>query len=189
MSKALPPYRQRGALIAAGFKLAEEVPPEKVTASALAKRAGLAARSLERQFGSLESYGATLQRLHYDATREYMLSAIQDQTPGIKRIRIATHAYFDYSFMRRGLRAWLSSLRVISPDLQRQWHNDNQFYAQFAASELALCGWPHPQAAARLYVSAVVELVRHVQRIGRKMPATRRVLDRFLNMYERVTAV
>lgn len=187
MSRSLPPFRQRGALIAAGFKLAEEVPPEKITPSALAKRAGLASRSLERQFGSIEAYAANLQRLHYDKTREYMLSAIQDQIPGLKRIRIATHAYFDYSFMRRGLRAWLSNVRENSDELQRHWRTDNQFYAQFAASELTLCGWPNPQAGARLFVAAVVELVRHEQRIGRKNPASRRALDRFLNMYERVS--
>lgn len=189
MSRSLPPYRQRAALITASFKLVEEAPPEKITASALARRAGLAPGSLARQFGSIEALASTMQRLHYDSTREYMLSAIQDQSPGLKRIRNATHAYFDYSFIHRGLRDWLSSLRAQSPDLQRQWRADNQFYVQFTAGELALCGWPNPLVGARLFAAAVIELVRHEQRVGRKLPAARRALERFLNMHERVIAL
>jgi AcrR family transcriptional regulator len=185
MARQLPAYRQREALIQAGFELAEKLPPAQLTAPALARRAGLAARSVTLQFGSLERFAETLQGLHYEEMRRHTLAAIYGQNPGLERILKATQAYFDFSFTRRGLRAWMSEIRARSPGMQTQWRTDNQLYAQFVASELALCGWPHPLAGARLFIAAVLELVRHEQFEGRKLPAARRALERFLRTHDR----
>ncbi|HXG27961.1 MAG TPA: hypothetical protein VNJ47_03825 [Nevskiales bacterium] len=180
-----PAYRQRELLIEAGLELAEKLPPAQLTASAIARRAGLATRSLALQFGGLERYGEVLQGLHYEEMRHQALAAIHGQGPGLERILRATQAYFDFAFSRRGLRGWLSELRARSPAMQAQWRLDSQLYAQFLASELALCGWPHPLAGARLYIAAVLELVRCEQRESRRLPAARRALERFLRTYGR----
>ncbi len=187
MAAAPPAYRQRELLIAAGFELAEKLPPAQFTAKALARRAGLAARSLSLQFGSLERYAEALQSIHYEEARRETLMAVHDLAPGAGRVLRATQAYFDFAFSRRGLRAWLSELRARSPAMQAQWRMDNQLYAQFLASELALCGWPHPVAGARLYIAGVLELVRNEQREGRRLPAARRALERFLRTHARRT--
>jgi TetR/AcrR family transcriptional regulator, transcriptional repressor for nem operon len=183
-----PAYRQRELLIQAGFELAEKLSPAQLTAGTLARRAGLAARSLTLQFGGLERYAETLQAIHYEETRRETLAAVHGLAPGAARILRATQAYFDFAFNRRGLRAWLSELRARSPAMQLQWRMDNQLYAQFLATELALCGWPHPVAGARLYIAGVLELVRDEQRENRRLPAARRALERFLNTHVRPSA-
>jgi AcrR family transcriptional regulator len=185
MPGALPAYRQRDALIRAALELAEKLPPARITAQALARHAGLATRSLTQQFGGMEGFAKTLQQHHYDQARQHALAVIQGQTPGLERLLRATEAYSDFSFARRGLRAWLSEQRMNSPEMQAQWRTDSQVYAQFIASELALCGWPHPLAGARLFIAAVIELVRHEQHVGHKSPAARRALERFLHTHDR----
>jgi AcrR family transcriptional regulator len=170
-----PAYRQRELLIQAGFELAEKLSPAQLTAGTLARRAGLAARSLTLQFGGLERYAETLQAIHYEETRRETLAAVHGLAPGAARILRATQAYFDFAFNRRGLRAWLSELRARSPAMQLQWRMDNQLYAQFLAG-------------ARLYIAGVLELVRDEQRENRRLPAARRALERFLNTHVRPSA-
>ncbi|MGH8453072.1 MAG: TetR/AcrR family transcriptional regulator [Nevskiales bacterium] len=185
MAAKQPAYRQREALIQAGFELAEKLPIARLTTQALSRHAGLPARSLVQQFGDLERFATTLQGLLYEEQRRHALSDIHGMNPGMDRLLKATQAYFDFAFTRRGLRFWLSELRTGSPAMQGQWRADNQLYVEFVASELALSGWPHPLVGARLFVAAVLELVRHEQSENRKLPASRHAIERFLRMHER----
>ncbi len=182
---AKPAYQQREALIQAGFELAEKLPVARMTAQALATHAGLPTRSVAQQFGDLGRLAATLQSLHYEEMRLHTLGAIGNQVPGHQRILKAAQAYIDFAFTRRGLRVWMSELRAGSPAMQAQWRGDNSLYVQFVATELALGGWPYPLVGARLFVAAVLTLVRHEQYENRKQPAARRALERFLRMHER----
>ncbi|MGH8459780.1 MAG: hypothetical protein ACRESV_10535, partial [Nevskiales bacterium] len=65
MAAKQPAYRQREALIQAGFELAEKLPIARLTTQALSRHAGLPARSLVQQFGDLERFATTLQGLLY----------------------------------------------------------------------------------------------------------------------------
>lgn len=185
MASRQPAYLQREALIRAGFEAAEKIPHARITAKMLASRAKLPARSIAQQFGDMDRYVATLQNLHYEQARNHTLSSIIGQPVGTQRILSAALCYLDFAFSRRGLRAWMSAVRAHSPDMQAQWKLDNRLYAQFVASEFALCGWPHPLAGARLFIAAVLELVRHEQQQARKMPAARRSIERYLKTYHR----
>ncbi len=185
MTAKLPAYQQREALIQAGFELAEKLPVARMTAQALAAHAGLPTRSLAQQFGDLGRLAATLQSLHYEEVRYYTLGAIGNMAPGSERILKAAQAYIDFAYTRRGLRAWMSVLRASSPAMQAQWRADNSLYAQFVATELALDGWPYPLVGARLFIAAVLALVRHEQHENRKQPAARRALERFLRTHDR----
>ena len=184
MAAKQPAYQQREALIRAGFELAEKPLAAHLTAQALARHAGLPTRSLTQQFGDLDRFAETLQDLHYAEIRRHTLGAMNGLDPGIDRILRGTQAYFDYAFTRRGLRSWLSELRMRSTTMQSQWRVDNQLYVQFLATELALIGWPHPLVGARLFIAAVVELTRHEQQDGRWLPAARRALEGFLRTHE-----
>lgn len=185
MTTKLPAYQQRDALIRAGFELAEKLSVARMTAQALAAHAGLPTRSVAQQFGDLGRLAATLQSLHYEEMRHHTLGAIANRAPGHERILKAAQAYIDFAFTRRGLRAWMSELRAASPAMQAQWRADNALYAQFVATELALGGWPHPLVGARLFIAAVLALVRHEQHENRKQPAARRALEHFLRTHER----
>lgn len=185
MASRQPAYLQREALIRAGFEAAEKIPHDRITAKMLAARAKLPARSLAQQFGDMERFVATLQGLHYEQARNHTLSSINGQPVGTQRILNAALSYLDFALSRRGLRAWMSEVRARSPAMQAQWMTDSRLYAQFVASEFALCGWPHPMAGARLFIAAVLELVRHEQQQGRKVPAARRAIERYLGTYRR----
>jgi TetR/AcrR family transcriptional repressor of nem operon len=185
MAAQQPAYRQRQALVQAGFELAEKLPPARLTAQVLTKQAGLPTRSLAQQFGDLDRLAETLQDLHYAETRSHTLSAMRGLEPGMDRVLRGAQAYFDFAFTRRGLRSWLSELRMRSTSMQSQWRVDNQLYVQFLATELALIGWPHPLVGARLFIAAVVELTRHEQQEGRRLPAARRALEGFLRTHAR----
>jgi TetR/AcrR family transcriptional regulator, transcriptional repressor for nem operon len=184
MAAKQPAYRQREALILAGFELAEKPPGARLTEQMLAKHAGLPTRSLAQQFGGLERFAETLQDLHYEEIRRHTLGAMSGLGPGIDRILRGVQAYFDFAFTRRGLRSWMSELRMRSTTMQSKWRVDNQLYVQFLATELALIGWPHPLVGARLFIAAVVELTRHEQQEGRRLPAARRALEGFLRTHE-----
>lgn len=186
MAGKQPAYLQREALIQAGFELAEKIPAVRMTAQAVAAQAGLPTRSFAQQFGDLERFATTLQGLHYEEMRHHMLGAIGGLSPGAERILKAVQAYMDFAYTRRGLRAWMSEIRTHSSVMQKQWRMDNLLYAQFVATELALSGWAHPLVGARLFIAAVLELVRHEQHENRKLPASRRALESFLRMHERV---
>lgn len=185
MSGRLSPYLQREALIRSAFGLAERAPATRMTPQSIARQAGLTTRSIAQQFGDMDRFAAALQSMHYEETRQHTLGALYGLAPGMDRVLRAAQAYLDFAYTRRGLRAWLSELRVRSPLMQAQWRVDSQLYVQFVATELALCGWPHPMAGARLFIAAVLELVRHEQTEQRKLPAARRALEGFLRMHER----
>jgi AcrR family transcriptional regulator len=186
MPARLPAYQQREKLIQAAFELAEKQVPERITARALVSGAGVPAGSITQQFGDLDRLVTVLQSLHYEAMRAHVLAAISGQQPGVERILKATQAYLDFAFSRRGLRRWASAVRLRSADMQSQWKLDNRLYMQFAASEFALSGWPHPEVGARLFIAGVIELARYEQSENRKMPASRRTLERFLRTFERM---
>lgn len=188
MTARLPAYQQREKLIQAAFELAEKQVPERITTKALASGAGVPAGSITQQFGDLDRLVAVLQGLHYEAMRSHVLAVVSGQKPGVERILKATQSYLDFAYSRRGLRRWASMVRARSADMQTQWKLDNRLYMQFAASEFALSGWPHPEVGARLFIAGVLELARYEQAENRKMPASRRTLERFLRTFERLPA-
>lgn len=179
-----PAYLQREALIQAALEAAEHIPPARITARMLAARAKLPQHSVMEQFGSLDRLVETLQTLHYEAARNHTLAAIGGQAVGTERILVAAKAYLDFAFTHRGLRSWMSLVRLRTPAMQAQWQADNRLYAQFVASEFALTGWPNPLPGARLFIAAILALVRYEQQQGRKLPASRRCLERFLRIHQ-----
>lgn len=185
MAKILSGYRQRELLIKTGFEIAEKLPPARLNARAITTHAGLPLRSFSAQFPDLETYLAEIQDVHHQELREHTLEAIQGLQPGIDRCLRGAHAFLDFSFLRRGLRQWVSEARAQSAEIERRWRTDNLLYLQFIASELALSGWPQPAAGARLFIAAMVALTRHEQHDGRKHPGSRRTIEHFLRTYQR----
>lgn len=185
MPKTQAGYAQRRSLIAAALELAEKLPPAQLTAKAIAAHAGLPQRSLGSQFATLDDLVAVLQEQHHGEIRNHTLSALVGQQPGIGRLLSAATAYLDFAFTRRGLREWFSEARARTPEMETRWRMDNLLYAQFAASELALSGWPQPLAGARLFIAGMLELARHEQRVGRKLAGGRRAIEKLLRCYER----
>jgi AcrR family transcriptional regulator len=185
MPAKLPAYQQREKLIQCALELAEKQVPERITAKVLAAGAKLPQRSIVQQFGGLDALVGVLQRLHYEALRNHVLGAISNQGPGTERIMKAAHAYLDFAYSRRGLRRWVSQVRARSLSMQAQWRLDSRLYVQYATSEFALSGWPHPEAGARLFIAGVLELARYEQQENRKLPASRRTLERFLGTFDR----
>lgn len=188
MPKSQTAYEQRRSLIQAALELAEKLPPPQLTPKAIAAHAGLPQRSISSQFESLDGLVAALQEQHHAAIRNHTLSALLGQRPGIERMLSAATAYLDFAFTRRGLREWISEMRARSPEMETRRRMDNLLYAQFAMSEFALSGWPQPLAGARLFIAGMLELARHEQRAGRKLPGGRRAIEKFLRCYERYPA-
>lgn len=184
MAKTLPGYRQRELLLKSGFDIAEKLPLPRLNAKAVTAHAGLPLRSFSAQFADFETYLVELQDVHHEELREQTLEAIQGLQPGIERCLRGAHAFLDFSFLRRGLRQWISEARAGSVEIERRWRTDNMLYLQFIASELALSGWPQPTAGARLFIAAMLALTRHEQHDGRKHHGSRRVIERFLHTYQ-----
>lgn len=185
MPKSRNAHEQRHSLVQAALELAEKLPTAQLTPKAIAAHAGLPQRSIASHFASPDGLLAVLQEQHNGEIRDHTLSALVGHQPGIERLLVASSAYLDFAFARRGLRAWISDTRARSPAMERRWRMDNLLYAQFAASELSLSGWPQPLAGARLFIAGMLELARHEQRAGRKLPGGRRAIEKFLRCYER----
>lgn len=185
VAKTLPGYRQRELLVKTGFEIAEKLPTARLNAKTVTAHANLPLRSFSAQFPDLDAYLIELQDVHHQQLREHTLKAIEGLQPGIDRCLRGAHAFLDFSFLRRGLRQWVSEARAESAEIERRWRTDNLLYTQFIASELTLSGWPQPVAGARLFIAAMVALTRHEQRDGRKHLGSRRTIERFLHTYQR----
>ena len=108
-----------------------------------------------------------------DELRDNVIEATAHLAPGLERVRTATKVYLDHSLQRRGLRVWLLQARREEPGLAEGLRRQNHSFALVISTEFHALGWPHPLAAARLYLAAIQEAARLEQFKGEPLPYVR----------------
>lgn len=147
-------------LLRVGMDLADQVEYNKMSLALVAKTAKVPLARLKARFVDLTHYLIAVQQQFMDELRDEVITATALHPPGLERVRSATLVYLDHCLKHRGLRGWLMQARkeelLLADGLRRQNHS----FALIISTEFHALHWPHPLAAARLYLAAIQEAAR-----------------------------
>jgi TetR/AcrR family transcriptional repressor of nem operon len=107
------------------------------------------------------------------------MAVIGEMTPGKKRLAAAARTYLDGCLRDRGVKALLLEARghlAIAEEVVRR----NRANVDVVAADFTKLGWPHPRAAARLWIAAVAECALMELERGAPDPAARASINRFV---------
>jgi TetR/AcrR family transcriptional repressor of nem operon len=171
--------RTRANLIETGLVLAEELGLEGLSANAVVAAAGVSKGTFFHHFPDRVSYLVALHRRFHDAIFDEVMSVIAEMTPGAERLTAAARIYLDGCLRDRGVKALLLEARghqAIAEEVMRR----NKANVDVIAADFTQLGWPHPRAAARLWIAAVAECALMELERGGPDRAARASINRFV---------
>lgn len=174
-----PAEQQRKALIRAGRSLALRYTFYDIDPVRICSEAHLPPESFEQHFQDMTEYLLALQQNFLDEMRDKIFKGTTGMKAGINRIKLASEIYLEGCLAGRALRAWLQEARA-HPDIAEGLRRQSRPYRMVVASELKTLGWPHPEAAANIFVAMTNETVLAEHRIGQALPELREALWDFL---------
>ena len=163
-------------LFAGAMKMADEVTFADLTLERIARNAKVPVSRLRTQFVDLTHFLIALQQSFLDAMRDDVISMTANHPPGLERVRSATIVYLDCCLRVRGLRGWLLEARRDEPLIAEGLRRQNHSFALIISTEFHALGWPHPLAAARLFLAAIQEAARLEQIKGEPLPFIREAI-------------
>ena len=179
---------QRIALIAAGQRLAARLELAQVSPEAISREAGLEPNSLTALFVDMENYLIALQQEFMDNLRLQVVQATAEHPLGGARLRLGAIAYLDGCLAQRSVRGWFIEARRQTRAVAQGLANQNQAYLLVISTEFRALRWPHPLAASRLFLTAVLEIARLEHGGGQPQAPARAALWDFLLSYEKKAA-
>lgn len=165
------------------MQAASKLSYREVTLSHIAKAAKVPAERLESEFIDLTHLLIALQQHILDELRDHVIEATSHLSPGLDRVRTATKVYLDHSLENRGVRIWLLQARREKQALAEGLRRQNQSFALVISTEFHALGWPHPLAAARLYLAAIQEAARLEQIKGEPLDYIREAIWDIARVY------
>ena len=163
-------------LFKATAAVAGQVPYPKATLGHVAKAANTTVGALQAQFIDFAHLLTTVQQHFLDELRDEVIAVTVGVNPGLERVRLATRAYLDHCLRHRGLRNWFLQARREHPLLAEGLRRQNHSFALVISTEFHALGWPHPLAAARLYLAAIQEAARAEHAQGKPIPYIREAI-------------
>ncbi len=170
---------QRLALMQAGARLAAQVRLDELTPAQVCAEAGLQPTAFAAHFTDLTEYLVALQQDFMDRLRAKIVAVTTGVPAGIRRTELAAETYLGVCLAERALRAWLIEARS-RPDVLAGLRRQNHIYWILIGIEFEALGWPHPQAAARLYLTMLNEASVIENRLGQRSPAVHLTVRNFL---------
>lgn len=169
----------RAQLLAAGVAVAEEEGLAGLSVNRVVARAGVAKGTFYVHFADREAFVDALHAAFHERVHEAVARATADTVPGAERLLSAACAYLDVCLRDRAIKALALEARADGSLTGEMAARHDRFSASAVPSFRAL-GWPEPRAAAQLFAAMVNELAIRELEAGRRMPAARRALERFL---------
>ncbi len=158
------------------IRIADELPYCDATLTRIAKAAKVPVTRLQAHFADLTQLLIATQQFTLEELRSNIIDATAHYPAGLERVRSATKVYLDHSLQRRGLRAWLLQARREEPLLAEGLRRQNHSFTLVISTEFQALGWPHPLAAARLYLAAIQEAARMEQVKGEPLAYIREAI-------------
>jgi AcrR family transcriptional regulator len=174
-SKKQAPLDIQG-LLRLGMELAEKADYSKMSLAPVAKAAKVPLAQLKAHFVDFTHYLIAVQQQFLDELRDEVIAATNQHSPGLERVRSATLVYLDHCLKHRGLRGWLMQARKEEPQLAEGLRRQNHSFTLVISTEFHALRWPHPLAAARLYLAAIQEAARLEQARGTQLPYIREAI-------------
>lgn len=160
-------------LFAVSMELANTVEFSDASLLRVAKAAKIPVARLRTEFVDFTHYLIAIQQRFLDELRDEVIAVTAQTPPGLARVRGATLVYLDHCLKHHGLRGWMVHARREQPLLAEGLRRQNHSFSLIISTEFHALHWPHPLAAARLYLAAISEVARVEQTKGGAIPHLR----------------
>lgn len=172
--------RTRDALLDAGAAVAERDGLAGLSVNGVVGAAGVAKGTFYVHFADRAAFIDALHERFYTRVGDLVAGATRDLTPGPERLRRGALAYLDACLADRGVKALLIEARMDGSLTSRIASRGESFTANAEPSFRAMA-WRDAAYAARLYVAMTSEVALLELAAGKRIPAARRTLARFLD--------
>jgi TetR/AcrR family transcriptional regulator, transcriptional repressor for nem operon len=167
------------ALLDAGIAVAEREGLAGLSVNRVVTEAGFAKGTFYVHFADRDAFVDALHARFHAKVDVAVAAAIEDLEPGAARLVAAVEAYLDVSLSDRAVKALALEART-DPRLSALMSGRHDRFAGMATSSFKAMGWPDAPAAAQLLAAMTQEIAVREFDAGRRLPASRRALRRYL---------
>lgn len=168
------------ALLDAGVTIAERHGLTGLSVNRVVAEAGVAKGTFYVHFDDRAAFVDALHARFHARVEDAVRAATADTPPGADRIVLGVEAYLDTCLEDRAVKALALEARS-DPDLATPMVTRHERFAASAVPSFKAMGWPDPTAASHLLAAMTAEIAIRELEAGRRLPAARRSLRRFLD--------
>ncbi|HXD56002.1 MAG TPA: TetR/AcrR family transcriptional regulator [Solirubrobacteraceae bacterium] len=173
--------RTREALLAAGVAVAARDGLAGLSVNGVVAEAGVAKGTFYVHFSDREAFVDALHAAFHERVLAAVEEATADTPPGAERIWLGAEAYLDVCLRERAIKALALEARTDST-LTETMSARHERFAASAIPSIRAMGWPEAASASQLLAAMTSEIAIRELEAGRKLPAARRSLRRFLGL-------
>jgi len=174
-----PAQRTREALLDAGVAVAEEHGLAGLSVNRVVARAGVAKGTFYVHFSGREEFVDALHERFHAHVQQAVAAATAGMEPGAEFLIRGAEAYLDVSLDERTVKALALEARSDGAAAPSMAARHDRFAASAVPSFRAM-GWKDATASAELFAAMTSEIAVRELEAGRRVPASRRALRRFL---------
>jgi AcrR family transcriptional regulator len=172
-------HRTYELLLDAGVAVAERDGLAGLSVNRVVAEAGVAKGTFYVHFANREAFVDAIHARFHDRVLKAVASATKDTKPGTERIVRGVEAYLDVCLADRAIKALSLEARTDTA-LTASMSARHERFAASAVPSFKAMGWPDARAAAQLLAAMTSEIAIRELEAGRRLPAARRSLRRFL---------
>jgi TetR/AcrR family transcriptional repressor of nem operon len=172
-------HRTREALLDAGEAVAAEHGLAGLSVNLVVARAGVAKGTFYVHFADRDAFIDALHERFHKRVEDAVAAAIAGTRPGPERLIRGAEAYLDVCLADRAVKALALEARS-DPELMPRMASRHDRFAAAAIPSFKAMGWSDAAAASQLLAAMTAEIAVRELDAGRRLPAARRALRRFL---------
>lgn len=176
-----PAHRTRELLLNAGVAVAEREGLAGLSVNRVVAEAGVAKGTFYVHFADREAFVDALHARFHARVQEAVEQATAGTPEGAERIWRGAEAYLDVCLSDRAIKALALEARTDTA-LTASMSARHERFAASAIPSIRAMGWPDAAAAAQLLAAMTSEIAIRELEAGRRVPAARRSLRRFLRL-------
>jgi AcrR family transcriptional regulator len=174
-------HRTREALLDAGVAVAEQHGLAGLSVNRVVAEAGVAKGTFYVHFADREAFVDALHERFHSRVEAAVAVATAALPAGAERIATGAEAYLDVCLADRAVKALALEARS-DPALSSAMAARHERFAASAIPGFRAMGWPDAPAASQLLAAMTAEIAIRELEAGRRLPASRRALHRFLGI-------
>ena len=167
-------------MLDAGVAVAERDGLAGLSVNRVVAEAGVAKGTFYVHFADREAFIDALHARFHDRVLAAVAAATAGTEPGTERIVRGVEAYLDVCLADRAIKALSLEARTDTA-LTASMSARHERFAASAVPSFKAIGWPDARAAAQLLAAMTSEIAIRELEAGRRLPAARRALRRFLD--------
>ncbi len=171
----------REALLAAGVAVAERDGLAGLSVNSVVAEANVAKGTFYVHFEDREAFIDALHARFHDRVQQAVAKATAEVPAGAERILAGVEAYLDVCLADRAIKALALEARA-NARLSSSMSVRHERFALTAVTSFKAMGWTDANAAAQLLAAMTSEIAIRELEAGRRQPAARRALRRFLGV-------